>query len=104
VFLIHIPFPMNKLRYSRLAALATSLFDQPISKDYLGLSLVLIIVGWLVVYTDNNLPNMAKHVVMVAIMVGIARLFNPLPMRWAWAGVVSLMSLLLVLDVALLLV
>ncbi|QIL78426.1 hypothetical protein [Hymenobacter sp. HDW8] len=95
---------MNESRYPRLAALATSLFAQPISKNYLGLSIILIVLGGFVVYTDNNFPDVAKHLVMVAIMLGIARLFNPQPMRWAWVGVVGIMSLLLALDVAILFV
>lgn len=95
---------MNKHRFPRLAALATSLFEQPISKNYLVLSVVFILVGAVIVYSDNNLPEIAKHVVMVATMVGIARLFNPLPMRWAWAGLVGLMSLVLILDVAVILI
>lgn len=95
---------MNKLRFPRLAALAAALFEQPISKNYLVLSVVLILVGAVVVYSDNNLPEIAKHVVMVATMVGIARLFNPLPIRWAWAGLVGLMGLVLILDVAVILI
>jgi len=93
---------MNKKRFPRLAALAAALFEQPISKNYIGLSIILIVLGGFVVYTDNNFPDIAKHLVTMAIMVGIARLFNTEPMRWAWVGVVGIMSLLLALDVAIL--
>ena len=88
----------------KLAALAATLFEQPISKSYLTLAVVFILVGALIVYSDNNLPEVAKHFVMVATMVGIARLFNPLPMRWAWVGLVALMSMVLLLDVAVILI
>lgn len=95
---------MNKSRFPRLAALAASLFEQPISKNYVGLSIIFIVLGGFVVYTDNNFPDIAKHLVMVAVMLGIARLFNPESMRWAWVGVVGIMSLLLALDLAILLI
>lgn len=91
---------MNKHRFPRLAALATSLFDQPISQQYLVLSVLLIFAGAGIVYSDSKLPETARHVVMVGTMVGIARLFKPMPMRWVWAGIVGLISLVLVLDVA----
>lgn len=95
---------MKESRFPRLATIAAALFEQPISKTYLDLSIVFIFLAGFVIYGDSNLPAIAKHLVLVAMMLGIARLFNPMPMRWAWAGVVGLTSLLLVLDVAVLLV
>ena len=92
---------MNRQRFPRLAALATSLFEKPVSRNYLTLSVLLIFGGATVIYSDSKLPEIAKHVVMVGTMVGIARLFNPTPMRWAWAAIVSLISLVLLLEVSL---
>ena len=93
---------MNKLHFPRLVTLATSLFADPASNNHLALCLLFILVGGVVVCSD--LPEMAKHIVRVATMVGIAPLFHPRLMRWICVSLVSLMVLVLILDVALLLV
>jgi len=95
---------MNKLRFPRLAALAAKLFEQPISNNYLLLALLFIVAGCAIVYSDTRLSNLGKHLVMVATMLGIARLFNPTPLRWVWVSIVCTISLALMLDVAVFLI
>lgn len=57
--------------------------------------------GCKLVNSDNRLPEIAKHVIMVATMLGTSRLFNPTVLRWAWVGIICCISLVLFLDVAL---
>ena len=91
-------------RFPHLAALADWLFEQSISSNYLTLAVFCIFAGAFVVYSESNLPEVVRHLVMVATMIGIARLFNSTPLRWAWATLVATMSLVLMLDVAVILI
>lgn len=76
-----------------MAALVAALFKKPISSSYLLAAVFLIVTGVAVAFSDSPLPEITKHLAMMATMVGTARLFNPLPMRWVWAGVVATLGL-----------
>lgn len=89
------------MKNPRLAALAAALFEQPVSYSYAILGVILISIGCAVTYSDNNLPYLVRHIVMLATLVGIARFFSSPLLRWAWTGIVSLLGLAVVLDIAL---
>ena len=55
------------------------------------------------VYVANGLPDIVRVLAMMGTLAGVAHLFDARLMRWAWLGLMGLLSLVPLLDVLLLL-
>lgn len=90
---------MKQHRFPRLMALLAFLFEQPASPNYALRAIFFLAVGMMVVFLDNQVPGLLKHLVMLATMFGIARFFNYSLLRWFWVSAVSIFGIALALDV-----
>jgi len=91
---------MKKPLNSQLTTLADRLFDRPLTPIYWLWIVFCLVIGFVLVQPTNRMSDLVKHLIMGAVMVGLAPLFNFSAGRWAWAGFMLLLLVLLVLDVA----
>lgn len=84
----------------RLAAMLAILFRNP-SPNYALVAMLVLVAGAMVVFGENRVPGPVTHLVMLLTMLGVSRLFNAGLLRSFWYVTVSLISLVLMLDVAL---
>jgi hypothetical protein len=91
---------MKSTQSPRLAALLASLFENP-SPNYALMAMLVLVAGATIVFGENRVPEPVAHLVMLLTMLGVSRLFNAGLLRTFWYVTVGLISLVLMLDVAL---
>lgn len=90
---------MPKFRFPPLPLRLSRLFESPVTWSYAGLTLGLSILVANVVFSPTALPVLAKYLIMLATMGWLARLCDSAAQRWAWLGLVGLLTLGAGLDV-----
>ena len=88
-------------RFPSFTQITDRLFGGPLTTNYLVGALVAMGAGAYLTFTPEAeaLPLTARALVMMATLLAIARLFDPPLLRWAWLGLMALLSLVPLVDV-----